>query len=109
MRVMFASTRGAGHLGPLLPLADACRRAGHQVLVAGPPSLGTCVAKTGMSFWALDDAPPGELAELWGAVPALPPDEQNRVVLTEVFGRLNATATLPRHREACREWRPDVI
>src|SRR3954471_3963966 len=33
MRVMFASTRGAGHI---LPLADACKRAGHQVLIAGP-------------------------------------------------------------------------
>jgi hypothetical protein len=46
MRVLFASTRGAGHFNPL-----------------------------------------------------------NR----RVFGRLNTTASLPRLREACGEWRPDVV
>ncbi len=54
---MFASTRGAGHLGPILPLADACKRAGHHVLIAGPASLSACVARSGHEFWAVDDPP----------------------------------------------------
>src|SRR3954449_4398570 len=82
MRVMFASTRGAGHLAPVLPLADACKRSGHHVLIAGPPSLAECVARHGHAFWPLDE----------------PAD-----------GRSDAAATLARHRAACREWRPDVI
>ncbi len=38
MRVLFASTSGAGHLGPLIPFATAIRRAGHEILVAAPMS-----------------------------------------------------------------------
>ena len=109
MRVMFASTRGAGHLGPILPLAEACKRAGHQVLIAGPPSLSACVARSGHAFWPLDDPPPAELDAVWATVPGLPRHEQNRVVIGEINARLTATATLPRHRAACRDFRPDVI
>ena len=39
MRIVFATTRGAGHLGPLIPIARACMRAGHDVLVAGHPEV----------------------------------------------------------------------
>ena len=41
MRVVFASLPAFGHLYPLLPLALACRDAGHEVTVAtGAPFLG---------------------------------------------------------------------
>jgi UDP:flavonoid glycosyltransferase YjiC (YdhE family) len=43
VRVLFASTRGAGHFNPLVPFADACLRHDHEVLVAGPPSLAGVV------------------------------------------------------------------
>jgi UDP:flavonoid glycosyltransferase YjiC (YdhE family) len=109
MRVLFASTRGAGHFSPLVPLARACRRAGHEVLVAGPPALAPAVEAAGFAFWAVDDPPADALAAVWSSVPSLPLEEQNRVVIGEVFGRLNATATLAGHRRACREWRADVV
>src|SRR5215210_5155040 len=35
MRILFATTRGAGHVGPLTPFAHACIAAGHEVLFAG--------------------------------------------------------------------------
>ena len=34
MRVMFTTTGSAGHLGPLVPFADAVRRSGDEVLIA---------------------------------------------------------------------------
>lgn len=34
MRVLMTSTRGAGHIGPLIPFAHGFRRAGADVLVA---------------------------------------------------------------------------
>lgn len=41
MRIVFASLPAYGHLYPLLPLALACRDAGHEVVVAtGEPFLG---------------------------------------------------------------------
>ena len=109
MRVLFASTRGVGHFNPLVPFAEACLRQDHEVLVAGPPSLAGVVERDGNEFWRFDDPPEGELADVWGRVPSVPPDEQNAVVVGEIFGRLDATASLPRLREACVEWEPDVV
>ncbi|HEY7537386.1 MAG TPA: nucleotide disphospho-sugar-binding domain-containing protein [Gaiellaceae bacterium] len=39
MRVLIASTHGAGHFGPLVPFAEACLRSEHEVIVVGPPTL----------------------------------------------------------------------
>jgi UDP:flavonoid glycosyltransferase YjiC (YdhE family) len=110
MRVLFASTRGAGHFLPLVPIAEACLRRGHDVLVAGPPQLVDAVANAGYDFWHFADPPRDELDEIWARVPTLPSrEEQNAAVVGEVFGRLDTTAALPRLRDACQEWRPDVI
>jgi UDP:flavonoid glycosyltransferase YjiC (YdhE family) len=109
VRLLFASTRGIGHFNPLVPFAGACVRLGHEVLVAGPPSLVGEVESSGFDFWQFDDPPEDELAEVWAGVPSLPPGEANAVVIAEIFGRLGATASLPRLREACTEWMPDVV
>src|SRR3954452_4863120 len=89
VRLMFAWTGGPGHLGRILPLADACKRAGHHVLIAGPESLSACVARSGHAFWRLDDAPADELAAAWAAARELPGHERNGFVIREVFARLN--------------------
>jgi len=47
VRVLFASTAGAGHLHPLKPFVEACLRQGDDVLVAGPPVLADSVAGAG--------------------------------------------------------------
>jgi hypothetical protein len=98
-----------GHFNPLLPFADACVRQGHEVLVAGPPSLAGAVESAGYEFWRFDDPPEDELAEAWARVPSLSPDEQNAVVIGEIYGRLDATASLPGLSRACLEWRPEVV
>jgi UDP:flavonoid glycosyltransferase YjiC (YdhE family) len=109
VRVLFASTRGAGHFNPLVPFADACLRHDHEVLVAGPPSLAGVVEGHGYGFWEFDAPPEDELADVWARVPLVSQDEQNAVVVGEIFGRLNTTASLPRLREACAGWKPDVL
>ena len=63
MRFLFATTRGAGHFGPLIPFAHACRRAGHQVLVAGHDGAAPLAADAGLRFWPV--AEPS--AETWRA------------------------------------------
>jgi UDP:flavonoid glycosyltransferase YjiC (YdhE family) len=109
VRVLFASTRGAGHFNPLLPFAHAFERAGHDVLVAGPPLLAEAARGAGFDFWEFDPPPEDELGAAWAPVPELSPDEGNRVVVGEIFGRLNTTAALPRLRAACEDWRPDLV
>lgn len=109
MRVLFSSTRGAGHFNPLVPFVHAFVRAGHEVLFAGPPDLAGPVDAAGFEFWQFDPPPEDELGPIWGRVPELPREEANEVVVGEIFGRLNTTAGLPRLRAACEEWRPDAV
>jgi UDP:flavonoid glycosyltransferase YjiC (YdhE family) len=109
VRVLLSSTRGAGHFYPLVPFAEAWRRQGHELLAAGPPSLADAAGAAGYAFWPFADPPEDELGEVWSRVPSLSPDEQNLMVIREVFARLDAAASLPRLRDACAEWRPDVV
>jgi UDP:flavonoid glycosyltransferase YjiC (YdhE family) len=109
VRVLFSSTRGAGHFNPLVPFARAFERAGHEVLVAGPPALADAARGAGFEFWEFDPPPEDELAAIWARVPELAQDEQNRVVVGEIFGRLNTSAALPGLCAACDEWRPGAV
>ena len=109
MRVLFSSTRGAGHFNPLVPFARAFERAGHEVLVAGPPVLAEAARGAGFDFRQFDPPPEDELGEIWARVPELPQEEANRVVVSEIFGRLNTTAALPGLRSAMEEWRADIV
>jgi UDP:flavonoid glycosyltransferase YjiC (YdhE family) len=109
VRALFSSTRGAGHFNPLVPFARACERAGHEVMVAGPPVLAGPAADAGFRFSQFDPPPEDELDAVWSRVPELPPEEANEVVVGQIFGRLNTTAALPGLRAAVEEWRPDVL
>jgi hypothetical protein len=109
VRVLFSSTRGAGHFNPLVPFANAFARAGQEVLMAGPPTLAGAVQNAGFEFWQFDAPSEDELAEVWAHVRTLSPVEANEVVVGQIFGRLNTTAGLPRLREACEQWRPHVV
>jgi UDP:flavonoid glycosyltransferase YjiC (YdhE family) len=64
MRILLTSTRDAGHVAPLIPFALACRRAGHEVLLAAPRSAWEHVARAGLPFAGVDEhaALPGMLA-----------------------------------------------
>jgi len=109
MRVLFATTAGAGHFGPLVPFIDGCRRACHEVMVAAPAGFGPAVERAGYPLWPCADTP----VEAWGAIferlPSLSFNEANRVVIGEVFAGLDARTTLPRMREAMKEFKPDVV
>jgi UDP:flavonoid glycosyltransferase YjiC (YdhE family) len=109
VRVLAASTRGAGHFGPLVPFARACADAGHDVVAAVPRQSLGLVERAGLDPWPLDDPDQDELDRVFGRVPSLPPDEAEVVVLRDVFGRIHASAQLPGLRAAVAEWRPDVV
>ena len=105
MRILFASTQGAGHFGPLVPFIEAAARVGHDVLIVGPPTLKA----RGYPFRA-GAAPPDEvLGPIWARMPTLPPGQGDLVVVGIIFARLNVDAMLPALTEAIEEWRPDVV
>ena len=104
MRVLFASTRGAGHVGPLVPFAHACLRAGHDVLLAAPASAGRLAARGGLSHHAVGEAPADVVEDvLWAR------STSSEEVIRDVFVGLHARTALPGMIDAVAEWRPDVI
>ena len=105
MRVLFASTQGAGHFAPLLPVIEACRRGGHEVLVAGPPSLEELVVRAGLPFWPGAAPPDEELGPVWARVPTLSFADAEQLVVGDIFARLNVDAMLPSLEAACAQWR----
>ena len=109
MRVLLATTAGAGHFGPLVPVAEALRRRGDEVLVVAPPSFAAAVERAGLPFRPGAEPPEEALAPIWERVPTLTPDEANVVVVREIFGRLDAQAMLPGVDAAIEEWHPDRV
>jgi UDP:flavonoid glycosyltransferase YjiC (YdhE family) len=108
MRVLLTSRRGAGHFGPLVPFAQAFRRAGDEVLVAAPHAARSMVESAGLPFWGFDDPPPQREA-VYSSLDGLSDDQKNAMVLGEVFTRLDARAALPGVMDACSEWWPHVV
>lgn len=109
MRVLFSSTAGAGHFNPLVPFARACEAAGHEVLVASAPGLASAVEQAGFDYVRFDPPDDAELGQVWSQLPSVSFDGANELVIGEIFGRLNSTASLPRLQEVCAGWRPDVV
>jgi len=109
MRVLVASTAGSGHFGPLVPVARACREAGHEVAVAAPESFAAEVADAGLEHRPFADVPPEVLGEVMGRLPGMSMEEANRTVIADVFGRLDAQAALAGATATVEEWRPDLV
>jgi hypothetical protein len=105
VRILFASTQGAGHFGPLIPLIDAARLNGHETIIVGPPTLKA----SGYPFAAGASPPDDVLGPLWGRMPSLPPAQGDVVVVGVIFARLNVEAMLPTLDELIEGWQPDLV
>lgn len=109
MRVLFSSTRGAGHLHPLLPYAKALVAKGHDVLVAGPQDLSGALQTAGLKHAPF--AHPGDeaLAPFWARLRLVPAEQQAALFVREIFAGLNAKAAFPAVLDTIRAWQPQLI
>ena len=105
--MLFATTRGAGHVGPLIPFAHACVRAGHHVAVAAPRAAESLIRRAGLGSLPLDDAP--DRAAAWAPVFSRDEAPGAAYVIGELFIGLDARAALPGMLAAVEDWRPDLI
>ena len=107
MRVLFATTRGAGHFGPLVPFAQACVRAGHDVLIAGPASTAALAARAGLRFRPVAEAPTdlvdAAFAPVWRR------ESSVERVVPDLFVGIYARTAMADMLTAVDEWRPDLI
>src|SRR5689334_1973036 len=111
MRVMFVASPLQGHLLPLVPLAVACRDAGHDVVLAAgnfpPDVLGLRTVDIGAGF-----SLPRSAMRVALRHPRLARSEMNGTAghgfVGELFGRANLALVEPLEHLAARE-RPDLI
>jgi len=109
VRVLFASTGGSGHVGPLLPVLSALVRWGDEVLLVVPPGLAGTAGGTGQPYVLGEDPPQAEVGSLWERFAVADPDEQAVLANRELFGRLCTTAMLPTLEGAFARFRPDLV
>jgi UDP:flavonoid glycosyltransferase YjiC (YdhE family) len=103
------TTGHAGHVLPLVPLARALLRAGHDVQVAGPGDRGGVVERAGLPFHPLAEAPEAESWPVYESTLDLSHEEANIRVIGEIFARIYTRAALPGVLDAVASWRPHVI
>jgi UDP:flavonoid glycosyltransferase YjiC (YdhE family) len=109
VRVLVCSTRGTGHIGPLVPFARACLAAGDDVLVCAPDESRAIVEATGLPFRGFGDPPAEETGPLYARAPDMAPDDVNAMVIAQIFAGIFVRAALPRLAETFAEWRPDAV
>lgn len=108
MRLLLATSANAGHFGPMVPFAEACRRAGHEVLVAAPVSFAAAVERAGLRHWPCPDVDPDERAAFMERFLAAPPEQRNEITVM-MGAEMGARSILPGMLSAIDEWRPDVV
>jgi UDP:flavonoid glycosyltransferase YjiC (YdhE family) len=109
MRILFATTRGAGHVGPLIPFARAAAAAGHDVLFAGPGSAGRLVRRAGFAFTAVAEPSRAEAERAWAPVWSKETTPGMAVVVQDLFIGLHARTAMPGMLDATVRFRPDVV
>lgn len=109
VRVLFSSTRGTGHIQPLLPYARALRKRGHEVLVAAPADLSGTLREAELPHAPFDHPGDDALSPIWARLRDLSGDEASAVGVREIFAGLNARTALPKLQETVRAWGPDLV
>src|SRR3954469_3634378 len=95
MRVLFSSTRGAGHLQPLLPYAHALQAHGHEVKIAGPVDIAETLSAAGIAHARFDHPGDATLAPIWARFRGASPDEVLAIAMREIFAGLNSRSPFP--------------
>ncbi|HET6653287.1 MAG TPA: glycosyltransferase [Nocardioides sp.] len=111
MRVLFSYIGGLGHFYPLVPIARAVVRAGHEVAVAGSGRLTTQVEALGFQALATSPPRPADEPPPMRDVAPLPPADARAAELefAQNFADKGARRHATRILEHCRDWQPDVV
>jgi UDP:flavonoid glycosyltransferase YjiC (YdhE family) len=112
VRLLFTAYPGYGHVHPMLPLARAAQRAGHEVQFATGPDLVERVRGYGFAATAVglsSDDIVGTYNERYDDTDDLPPQERLPKVVPRMFVDIGARASLPDVLALVERWRPDFI
>ncbi len=109
MRIAFTTNPALGHLLPLVPLAQAARDAGHDVVVVGGASLAAAVRDAGLVHVV---AGPPDLPSVFARVPernGLTGRRLAAVIWKQAFAGILAEAMAAAVLDLSGSWRPDLV
>jgi hypothetical protein len=109
VRVLFTTTGHSGHLLPLVPLARACERAGHDVAIATHSSRAAAVERHGLRAHPIQEPPNEAWAHVMEELPGLPQGQGDALIIAEGFARVGAGGVLPGMLDVLESWKPDVV
>ena len=109
MRLLFTSTHGMGHVLSLLPYVRACRAAGHDVLLAGPPPVEAVAAGEDIPYAPLPMPADAPLAAARARVAERTGLPRMRAAIAGLFVGAYGRAALPATLALAESWRPDAI
>lgn len=114
MRVLVTCVPQAGHLTPVLPLAEAFAAQGDEVVVASGPEAAEPVSRRGLNFRPTGPA----FADWFGALAGrtrgtpgngLPPERVERYFVPRLFGEIGTALMVDDLMAAARDLRPDLL
>lgn len=114
MRVLFSCIAGTGHFHPLVPMAKALQRAGHDVAFATAESFRKPVEASGFRLFPAGigfDALGIDVAEIQkrqAAMKSMPMGERLKM-MGGMFVNRFARSMAPDLLKTCESWRPDLI
>ena len=112
MRILFCCYPGYGHLHPMLPLARAAIRAGHDVVFATGADVVPRVESYGFDTWTAGLSSEDVVAcfnERYPDNEEMSAPERLSLVVPRMFVDIAARAMLPDLQERARDWRPDLV
>ena len=112
MRVLFCSTWGYGHVFPMVPLAQACQAAGHDVLWVSNEPARSLVEAASIPFAAagLNCQGVQEVVQRNRAhVQRLAPEDRAAFAFPHMFGAWATPAMVADLLPLATAWRPDVL
>ncbi|MEI9936223.1 MAG: glycosyltransferase [Pseudomonadota bacterium] len=109
MRGLFSSTRGAGHLQPLLPYARALVARNHEVVVAAPSEASEALRSAELPHAPFDHPGEAVLTPIWARLKDARSEEAMAIAACEIFAGANPSFALPKLQATIRSFRPELV
>lgn len=110
MRVLLAcSLGGVGHLRPILELAHAYRRLGHETTLLVPPALAVEAERTGLAYLVGDEPERAFVQAIWAEVRTRPRAAVIGLIDRDLFAERATAMMLPAAHAALQDLGPGLV
>jgi UDP:flavonoid glycosyltransferase YjiC (YdhE family) len=110
MRVLCSTTPHLGHFLPMVPLAHALERRGHDVVVASEPGFAQSVQREGLRPVGVGrDLTVEDMLAVLPDIGSVAPADQDAYARPRIFVELRANNVVDDLRVLIEEWRPDLV